>query len=407
VSWRYGSSYCGWAPLPPSAHFAVGHGFYHNSVSVGIGFEFGLGCSDYVFVSSGNLCNPHPQYLSRTHSTTIYKDTTIVNNYGTINKSTVVNNGAGFERIQRATRGNIRQVALKGTSDVRNTNTRREVLDADGKTLTVAQPAKVLPTRDGSASTPSTAAIHPRTDRRVATAPAPKETSASTSSGFADTGTRPQRADLAGSTGTVGGTVPRTGFAPRSSSSQANASATTAGTVSTAKPDATKVTPSTSVAHEPKNPFAPVTVRGVPPRSARNEQPMVSDNPAARARSEPTPNFSQPAPVRPATAHAPAPNQFQQFQPRPRATIPSAPAPSSSGNFAPPSRVAPAAAPRVESRHVPTSPPALQAAPRADPAPAPPSASPSAPSSRSSSSSGGSSSGGNSGGGNFGGFGRR
>jgi hypothetical protein len=419
VSWRYSSSYCGWAPLPPSAHFVAGHGFYHHSVAVTLGFEFGLGCSDYVFVSAGNLCDRHPRYLSTTHANTIYKDTTIVNNYTTINKTTVVNNGAGFDRIQRATRGNIRQVALKGTSEVRNTNTRREVLDAEGKTLTVAQPAKVAPSSDsaGSAAPPSSPAIHPRTERRVATAPSPRESSTSANSGLTDAGNSSSRATFAGSAATSGGSVPRIGYAPRSSSSPDKTPVTAAGTVAP-KTEPSKNTPSSQAAHEPKNPYAPFTVRGVTPRSTRNELPSVSGNSASQSRSEPSANVTQPGPVRAPTAQAPAPNQFNQYQPRPRATIPSAPAgPSASpGTYAPPSRVAPAA-PHVESRHTPAPAPApsapavQQSAPRAQPSvPAP------APGSRAESysqSSGGSSSGGNSGGGNsgnsgsFGGYGRR
>jgi hypothetical protein len=358
VSWRHSSAFCGWAPLPPSAHFRVGHGFYHNSVAVGFGFEFGLRSSDYVFVSAGGLCDRRPRYLAGAHAATIFKDTTIVNNYTTVNNTTVMNHGVGFDRIQRATRGNIRQVALKGTTEVRVTNTRREVLDTDGKTLTVAQPAKVAPGSAqpaNSASTPASSGFRPRTERRVATAPNPKE--GSTSPSLADSGNNQRQADFTG----AGGSVPRTGFVTRSPGTQTKAPVTTSGDIASRKPDAPKTTPAPAspAVRAPKNPFAPVTVRGVTPRPSRNEQPMVSDNPPSR--SEPTRVFSQPGPVRPPVANAPAPIRSQPFQPQPRATVPSDPAPS--GNFAPPSRANIPSSPRVEAQRAPAPPPAVHSAP--------------------------------------------
>ena len=175
VSWRYSSSYCGWAPLPPSAQFVLGHGFYHNGISVGVGFNWSLRDRDFVFLPTGRFCDSRPSryYLAANHANTVFKETTVVNNYVTVNKTTVVNNGVGFERIASATRGNIRQVVLKGTSDVRNTNTRRETLDSDGKTLTVAQPT--VSTDSKSKSSPSAVTpIRPRTERVTGTAPAPR-----------------------------------------------------------------------------------------------------------------------------------------------------------------------------------------------------------------------------------------
>ena len=40
VSWRYTSSHCGWAPLPPRAHYRSGFGFSYYSSSVGVSLRF-------------------------------------------------------------------------------------------------------------------------------------------------------------------------------------------------------------------------------------------------------------------------------------------------------------------------------------------------------------------------------
>jgi hypothetical protein len=148
VSWRSTRSHCGWAPLPPAARFVAGHGFFHNDLSVGVDFDFGLSDEHYVFLPTSRFCDRRlsGHYLGRHHTATVYKESTVVNNYVTVNKSTVINKGVGFERIASATRGNIRQVALQGTSEVRGTNLRRETLDAEGKTLTVARPAPTAAT---------------------------------------------------------------------------------------------------------------------------------------------------------------------------------------------------------------------------------------------------------------------
>ncbi len=165
VSWRYSSSYCGWAPLPPSAHFVFGHGFHYNGISVGINFDFGIHDDCYVFVPTSRFCDRRPisHCLTRTHARSVYRESTVVNNYVTVNNTTVVNRGVGLDRVANVTRGGVRQVSLRRTSEASGTTTRREVLGTDGTTLTVANPAPIRPAsgsptargrsqRDGSAT---------------------------------------------------------------------------------------------------------------------------------------------------------------------------------------------------------------------------------------------------------------
>lgn len=152
VSWRYSSAHCGWAPLPPSAHFVFGHGFRHNGISVGFGFDFGIHDDHYVFVPTSRFCDRRPlsYCLTRTHARSVYRESTVVNNYVTVNNTTVVNNGVGLDRVANVTRGGVRQVSLRRSSEPLGPNPRREVLGTDGTTLTVANP--VAPVRPASGS---------------------------------------------------------------------------------------------------------------------------------------------------------------------------------------------------------------------------------------------------------------
>ncbi len=142
VSWRYSPNYCGWAPLPPAATYVSGLGFYYNSGSVGIGFEFGLSAGDYCYVPSARFCDrrPYDHFVPRHQNQTLHKDTTIINNYVVGNNNTIINNGPGLDRVAKVTRGDVKRVALKDTTAVKNLGTRRERLENDGQTLTVYRP---------------------------------------------------------------------------------------------------------------------------------------------------------------------------------------------------------------------------------------------------------------------------
>ena len=142
VSWRYSPSYCGWAPLPPSACYTTGFGFTYNSGAVGIGFEFGLGAADYCYIPTAHFCDrrPYDYYVPYNQNHAVHKTTTVVNNYVVGNNNTIINNGVGFDRIAKVTRGDIRQVSLRDTTSVRSLGTRHDRLESDGKTLTVYRP---------------------------------------------------------------------------------------------------------------------------------------------------------------------------------------------------------------------------------------------------------------------------
>ena len=90
VSWRRSSSYCGWAPLPPSALWVSGRGFYCNTVSVGVSFEFGLSDHHYVYVPYNRFCDRRPShnYVPSHQARSIHRETTVVNNYVSVKTTT-------------------------------------------------------------------------------------------------------------------------------------------------------------------------------------------------------------------------------------------------------------------------------------------------------------------------------
>lgn len=144
VSWRYTTAgYCGWAPLPPAAGWVSGVGFHSGGVSVGIGFDFGLASSAYVFCPAVRFCDPRPvrhcvpPHQSETH----YRGSTVVNQYITGNNNTVINQGFGYEKVARVTKEGIRKVTVQDVAARADRNTRPERISEDGRVVSVQRPA--------------------------------------------------------------------------------------------------------------------------------------------------------------------------------------------------------------------------------------------------------------------------
>jgi hypothetical protein len=103
VTWRTTGDYCGWAPLPPHADFDVHLGWRFNGVRVGASFDFGLGVGAFAFVSFGDFCSHDLGHhrLPPARVTTVYHQTTIVNNY-VVEHNTIVHRGIPVERVSSA-----------------------------------------------------------------------------------------------------------------------------------------------------------------------------------------------------------------------------------------------------------------------------------------------------------------
>lgn len=159
VSWRYTDQYCGWAPLPPSARYYDGLGFYYRSSRVGISFDFGLRDDCYTFIPTSRFCERSPShfYLSRAHSKTIYKNSVVINNYVRGHNS-IVNEGIGRERITRATHTPVRTVALRELPATSSPAGKAERLE--GGSLTVFRPnvssnGRTIPQRSVTVAQPA------------------------------------------------------------------------------------------------------------------------------------------------------------------------------------------------------------------------------------------------------------
>ena len=148
VSWRYTDGYCGWAPLPPSAHFAVGVGFSFHGAHVSAGFEFGLLDIHYAWVPSHRFCDYNPRRFCEppAHAHTIFRNSTVINNYA-VGKTTFVNHGIGHDTIRQHVGNEMRSVSIREQAAPHGGPVRTEHLQREGAGLVVyrSQLAKTPP----------------------------------------------------------------------------------------------------------------------------------------------------------------------------------------------------------------------------------------------------------------------
>lgn len=113
VCWRHHDSYCGWAPLPPTATFEVGVGwsFHHNRV--GVDFDFGLGVDCFTFVSFGHFQDYHMDHFRVPHHDMgpIFRASRM-RNEGRFERGCFINEGPGRSRIVAATHRNIEPIHI-------------------------------------------------------------------------------------------------------------------------------------------------------------------------------------------------------------------------------------------------------------------------------------------------------
>ncbi|WCJ60277.1 hypothetical protein NXS98_03870 [Fontisphaera persica] len=139
VTWRYADGYCGWAPLPPGAHYTVGVGFTYHGSRVSVGFGFGLGHAHYTFVSARHFTSPHVhQYAASVQQAqTIYNNTTIINNYIHGDNNTIINRGIAREEIVRHTRADIPTLAVRDLPANERANLRPDRVAREGNQAVV------------------------------------------------------------------------------------------------------------------------------------------------------------------------------------------------------------------------------------------------------------------------------
>ncbi len=141
VSWRYGSSYCGWAPLPPGAWYRPGIGLTFRGRQVSAAFGFGLGVESYAFVDLGHFRNPHldRHALPRHQAAQIY-DRTVASTRIVGDRHGVINHGIPVSRVAAATGTEIHRVAIRDASPATRQGVRGEQFEGNSRSLSVVRP---------------------------------------------------------------------------------------------------------------------------------------------------------------------------------------------------------------------------------------------------------------------------
>jgi hypothetical protein len=162
VSWRYGGSHCGWAPLPPGAHYRAGVGLTYHGRAVSGSFGFGLGGSSYTFVDIAHFSDPHlnRHALPPQQSIQIYNRTQGVTRFSEGRRG-LVNQGIPPSRVAQATGTEVHRVALRDANTTTVHGSRSEQFEGNSHTLSVYRP-HFSPTSGSQ----SGAGARPRTDLR-------------------------------------------------------------------------------------------------------------------------------------------------------------------------------------------------------------------------------------------------
>jgi hypothetical protein len=321
VTWRSYNGYCGWAPLPPAAHYVSGVGFTYYGRGVGISFGFGLSSACYSFVPVHQFYTPRPWNHCAPRSTVnkFYGNTTVINNYVVGNNNTIINNGIGTENVARASRTEIRRVRVADSlGDNSTPNVRAERLSRDGSTLMAyrpelpeqaKRPAAALTERQERAAARSTAVVN---SQAVAAARVradsssqseanrlmrnPNTTATPTSRQSSQTPARPTSRSSA-SYSTTDRTIPSP-TTERQPTTRVNRSESPR-TATPASPNRTSSTPPPTSRFEPRR--STPTVAIPTPSTPQNNRSVVLPNPSNRSpvldggRSQPQPLSRTPA----------------------------------------------------------------------------------------------------------------
>ena len=316
VSWRYTDSYCGWAPLPPGAHFRPGFGFTYYGAHVGLSFGFGLRHNAWTFVP-GHRFHDREVWRHRARPSeqiAIYRRSAVINNY-TYNDNRIINRGIGRDRVPGMARTEPRRVAIRDLPENPGQRIRPDRLHRAGSETVVYRPNPLSGQHSMQSLEPRPArSIQSRTPGQVSSSPAGRGTSERPESptvrsrpgqsSVADTrpSASPSR-ETPSAPSTTGRAAPSRSWSPVTSSGRT-------------------VTPSTAApaSESPAARREPVrsTIRStVTPQRVAPSRPAASSQPAAPSVSA-RPSLQQPSS---------AGNLFQRPAAQPQAAAPSAVAP--------------------------------------------------------------------------------
>jgi hypothetical protein len=146
VVWRYGSGYCGWAPLPPHSYYGQENGtasyrLLYNGAPVAPNYDFGIGAGLFTFVPMAHLFdgNLEPVRLPAAQAGQIFARTKVLNNISS-NDGIIVNSGISLGKIVMATGGSTRSFTIQPAKSVALPGARGEHILPDDETLAINRP---------------------------------------------------------------------------------------------------------------------------------------------------------------------------------------------------------------------------------------------------------------------------
>ncbi|MCC7376635.1 MAG: hypothetical protein IT581_18395 [Verrucomicrobiales bacterium] len=145
VTWRHHGSYIGWAPLPPGCGWRSGFGLTWHGEGVSLSFGFGLAPHCYTFVSGPNFChrNLHHHVVRDHEVTTVYNNSTVINNVVNGNNNTIVNNGVGYNTVAGQVRGEIPKARVEALPDHADKSLRADRMERAKDGFVVYRPTAV------------------------------------------------------------------------------------------------------------------------------------------------------------------------------------------------------------------------------------------------------------------------
>jgi hypothetical protein len=161
VTWRRGTDYCGWAPLPPHTRVRSGVGFSYWNHDVGFSFDFGLRREHYTFVPTHDFYNrrvlDHVVPTERTAG--IYSRSRIVNDYAVGKDDTVINRGLSPAYVSSHAGAEIRPIAIPDDPRGATRSIRPDRIHRQGSEAIIYRPAP---------PTPAVVTAHERASERFA-----------------------------------------------------------------------------------------------------------------------------------------------------------------------------------------------------------------------------------------------
>ena len=141
VCWRYTADHCGWAPLPPGAHYRPGVGLMFHGKPAGNACGFGLSAHSFAFVGFNHFWDHQlPRHALTYSQANQILNHTVVSTAFVGSNNRVMNNGLPPSRVVAATHTGIHRVAIHLSNVAAAPGVRAERLEAGGNRLSVSQP---------------------------------------------------------------------------------------------------------------------------------------------------------------------------------------------------------------------------------------------------------------------------